>query len=61
VVRLRLPPGYHVDPDADVLILRRADGSLVALQRPGVRGRGGGAGSLGGLRRGRRAFLRPWP
>jgi hypothetical protein len=30
VVRLRLPPGYHVDPDADVLILRRADGSLVA-------------------------------
>ena len=27
---LRLPPGYRVADDADVLALRRADGSVVA-------------------------------
>jgi hypothetical protein len=28
---LQLPPGYHVDLDADVLVLRRVDCSQVAL------------------------------
>lgn len=28
---LFLPPGYHTDLDSDVLLLRRADGSQVAL------------------------------
>ena len=27
---LRLPPGYSVHPDPDVLVLRRANGSVVA-------------------------------
>jgi hypothetical protein len=30
VLKLRLPPGYYVDKDADVLVLRRHDGSAVA-------------------------------
>ena len=38
---------------------RRLGGS--ALQPPWVRARGGGASCLGGLRRGRRAFLKPCP
>jgi hypothetical protein len=29
-VHLRLPPGYHAHPDAEVLILRGPDGSVVA-------------------------------
>jgi hypothetical protein len=29
-LRLRLPPGYHAYPDPDVLVLERADGSVVA-------------------------------
>jgi hypothetical protein len=29
-VHLRLPPGYHAYPDADLLILKGADGSVVA-------------------------------
>jgi hypothetical protein len=28
---LRLPPGYYVDKDADLLVLRRHDGSVVAV------------------------------
>jgi hypothetical protein len=28
---LRLPPGYYVDKDADLLMLRRHDGSAVAV------------------------------
>ena len=27
---MRFPPGYHVHPDPDVLVLERADGSVVA-------------------------------
>ncbi len=27
--KLRLPPGYHVERDADMVTLHRADGSLV--------------------------------
>lgn len=30
VGKLRLPPGYHAELDAELLELRRADGSLVA-------------------------------
>jgi hypothetical protein len=29
-VHLRFPPGYHAHPDPDVLVLERADGSVVA-------------------------------
>jgi hypothetical protein len=29
-LHLRLPPGYHAHLDPDVLVLRRADGSVVA-------------------------------
>jgi hypothetical protein len=29
-VHLRLPPGYHAHLDPDVLVLERADGSVVA-------------------------------
>jgi hypothetical protein len=28
--KLYLPPGYHIQSDADVLMLYRADGSMVA-------------------------------
>jgi hypothetical protein len=28
--KLLLPPGYHIQSDAEVLMLRRADGSMVA-------------------------------
>jgi hypothetical protein len=28
--KLRLPPGYELERDADVLLLRRDDGSVVA-------------------------------
>jgi hypothetical protein len=28
-LRLRLPPGYRIEQDADLLILRRQDGSMV--------------------------------
>ena len=28
--KLFLPPGYHIQSDAEVLMLRRADGSMVA-------------------------------
>ena len=30
VGKLNLPPGYHVELDADLMELRRSDGSLVA-------------------------------
>ena len=29
--KLSLPPGYHVEMDADLMELRRSDGSLVAV------------------------------
>jgi hypothetical protein len=29
-LRLRLPSGYYAHPDPDILILKRADGSVVA-------------------------------
>ncbi len=29
-MNLRLPPGYHAHPDPEVLVLGRADGSVVA-------------------------------
>ena len=33
---LRLPPGYHVELDADTLVLLREDGSVVAAFVAGV-------------------------
>ena len=29
--RLRLPPSYHIERDADLMMLRRADGSTVGV------------------------------
>ncbi len=34
--KLRLPPGYHIERDADLTMLRRADGSTVGAFAAGA-------------------------
>jgi hypothetical protein len=57
--KLSLPPGYGLEHGADVLLLRRADGSVAAdVQRRG-RGPGGGGANRGRGSREERSEARP--